>query len=92
EKQEIAKPPASHIQDHESIFLDAGSSTFDLIQYIHAKHITLLTNPITHLQQLLNHPIKTLILPPQLKPTTIPTLPPNPLQTLTPYSFHRPFI
>ncbi|WP_458860291.1 DeoR/GlpR family DNA-binding transcription regulator, partial [Staphylococcus epidermidis] len=92
QKQQIPKPPPSHIQHHQSIFLHPPSSTFHLIQYIHPKHITLLTNPITHLQQLLNHPIKTLMLPPQLKPTTIPTLPPNPLQTLTPYSFHPPFI
>ncbi|WP_458860259.1 sugar phosphate isomerase family, partial [Staphylococcus epidermidis] len=92
QKQQIPKPAPCHIQHHQCIFLHAPSSTFHLIQYIHPKHITLLTNPITHLQQLLNHRIKTLMVPRQLKPTTIPTLHPNPLQTLTPYSFHPPFI
>ena len=38
EKQEIGKRAAQEIQDNECIFLDAGSSTLEMIQYIDARY------------------------------------------------------
>ena len=80
------------IQDHECIFLDAGSSTFELIQYIEAKDITVVTNGMTHVEELLKHGIKTLMVGGQVKPTTMATVGANALETLRRYCFDRAFI
>ena len=82
---------ACDIQDHECIFLDAGSSTFELIQYIEAKDITVVTNGMTHVEELLKHGIKTLMVG-QVKPTTMATVGANALETLRRYCFDRAFI
>ena len=49
---------SQEIQDNECIFLDAGSSTFEMIQYIDAKDIIVVTNGMTHVEQLLKYGIK----------------------------------
>jgi len=41
EKEIIAKRAASLIQNKEHIYLDAGSTTFQMVKYIKAKDITL---------------------------------------------------
>ena len=92
EKQEIAKQAAQEIQDKECIFLDAGSSTFEMIQYIDAKDIIVVTNGMTHVEELLKHGIKTLMIGGQVKATTMATVGANALETLRRYCFDRAFI
>ena len=89
EKQEIAKQAAQEIQDKECIFLDAGSSTF---QYIDAKDIIVVTNGMTHVEELLKHGIKMLMIGGQVKATTMATVGANALETLRRYCFDRAFI
>ncbi len=52
EKQQIAKYAASLIHDHDLIFLDAGTTTRTIIEYIQAKELTFITNGIIHAQKL----------------------------------------
>lgn len=92
EKQEIAKQAAQEIQDKECIFLDAGSSTFEMIQYIDAKDIIVVTNGMTHVEELLKHGIKMLMIGGQVKATTMATVGANALETLRRYCFDRVFI
>ncbi|SUM73693.1 transcription repressor of fructose operon [Staphylococcus saccharolyticus] len=92
EKQEIAKQAAQEIQDKECIFLDAGSSTFEMIQYIDAKDIIVVTNGMTHVEELLKHGIKMLMIGGQVKATTMATVGANALETLRRYCFDRAFI
>lgn len=92
EKQEIGKRAAKEIQDNECIFLDAGSSTFEMIQYINAKDIIVVTNGMTHVEQLLKYGIKTLMIGGQVKETTMATVGANALETLRRYCFDRAFI
>lgn len=51
EKQAIAKYAAGLIQDHDLVFLDAGTTTGYVIDYIQAKYITIVTNAIIHAQK-----------------------------------------
>lgn len=44
EKIEIGKKAAALIKDHETIILDAGTTTLQIAKYIHAKNVTVLTN------------------------------------------------
>lgn len=45
-KQYIAKKAASLINDGEIIFIDSGTTTFPMVEYIQKKNITVLTNNI----------------------------------------------
>ena len=47
EKKMIAKIAANQINDNECLFIDAGSSTLELIKYIQAKDIIVVTNGLT---------------------------------------------
>ena len=59
-EKEIAQYAAALIQDREYIFLDAGSSTIEMIPFITAKDIVVVTNGLTHVEKLLAKGIKRL--------------------------------
>ena len=91
EKQEIGKRAAQEIQDNECIFLDAGSSTLEMIQYIDARYHCC-HEWMTHVEQLLKNGINTLMIGGQVKETTMATVGANALETLRRYCFDRAFI
>ncbi|CAH0346504.1 DeoR/GlpR family DNA-binding transcription regulator [Bacillus sp. CECT 9360] len=43
-KEQIAKLAASFIEDEDVIFIDSGTTTLELIEYIKALHLTIITN------------------------------------------------
>ena len=63
-----------------------------MIQYIDAKDIIVVTNGMTHVEQLLKYGIKTLMIGGQVKETTMATVGANALETLRRYCFDRAFI
>ena len=92
EKKEIAKRAARQIRDNECVFLDAGSTTLEMIPYIDAKDIIVVTNGLTHVEQLLKKGIKTLMLGGQVKENTFATVGSSALETLKRYCFDKSFI
>lgn len=70
EKKAIAITAASLIKDHQMIYLDAGSTTLEIIQYIHAKNITVVTPGIRHILELAKKDINTIVLGGPLNPAT----------------------
>ena len=54
EKQEIGRLAACQIEDNDCIYLDAGSTTLEIIPYIKAKDIIVVTNGLTHVEELLS--------------------------------------
>lgn len=69
-KKAIAAFAASFIQPKDIIYLDAGSTTFELIPYLSEKELTVVTNSVLHAAQLMNEQIHTIILGGELKLTT----------------------
>ena len=63
EKAWIARQAALQIKDNQTIYLDAGSSTFEMISFIHSKNITVVTIGIPHLSLLMEKNIRTIVLP-----------------------------
>ena len=63
EKIQIARKAASKIRNNQTIYIDAGSTTFEMIPYIHSKNITIVTIGIPHLNALMNKNIQTFVLP-----------------------------
>ena len=59
------------IQDGQIVFLDAGTTTYNLIDYIKAKEITVVTTGIPHLTKLSQRNIKTFVLSGFIKPNTV---------------------
>ncbi|MCY1564218.1 DeoR/GlpR family DNA-binding transcription regulator [Staphylococcus pettenkoferi] len=92
EKQEIARQAAEYVEDHDCIFLDAGSTTLEMIPFIRAKHVTVVTNGLTHVEELLKYGFKTLTLGGEVKATTLATVGVNALETLKKYRFDKAFI
>lgn len=70
EKQRIAQYAANLIKDGSTIFIDAGTSTLLMIDYIHAKDIKVYTIGIPHIQKLCEKHIQTIILGGQVKSNT----------------------
>lgn len=62
EKKQIAYVAAKCIQDNQMIYLDAGSTTYAMLEYITAKNITVVTPGIPHVQILGKKGISTIML------------------------------
>lgn len=62
QKKMIARVAAQQIKDHQMIYIDAGSTTLSMLDYITAKNITIVTIGIPHLQKLLEKKLRTIIL------------------------------
>ena len=62
QKNLVARLAASRIQDNQMIYIDAGSSTYEMIDYITAKNITVVTIGIPHIEKLGNKKIRTIVL------------------------------
>ena len=92
EKQEIARLAALEIEDNECIFIDAGSTTLEMIPYIDAQNIIVVTSGLTHVEELIKHGIRTFILGGEIKSTTYATVGASALETLKSYRFDKVFL
>ncbi|HCW52205.1 MAG TPA: DeoR family transcriptional regulator [Clostridium sp.] len=91
EKKSIAKKAASLIYENEVIYLDAGTTTEFMINYIKAKNILVVTNGIVHAKKLLEKGIKTFILGGEVKAVTEAIVGNNAVEDLKKYNFSKGF-
>ncbi len=70
EKREIAKKAVTFINDNDFVYLDAGTTTNYMIDYIKASNVTFVTNAVTHAQKLSKKGAKVILLGGELKPST----------------------
>ena len=92
EKLEIAKHAASLIRDGDCIFLDAGTTTLQMIPYIEAKDVVVVTNGITHLEALLENSIPTYLTGGFVKQRTRALVGRGAVMGMEQYSFDKSFI
>jgi DeoR family transcriptional regulator, fructose operon transcriptional repressor len=92
EKEKIAKYAASLVEDGDCIFLDAGSTTLQMIPYLQDKKITVITNGINHIEQLIQYEINSYIVCGQIKPTTKAILGEETMEYLKKYYFDKAFL
>lgn len=62
QKKQVAYFAAKLIHDNQMVYLDAGSTTYEMIQYITAKNITVVTSGVPHLTALGKADINTIVL------------------------------
>lgn len=70
EKEKIAKYAASLIKDHSTIFLDAGTTTLQMIKYLKNKDIKVVTNGLNFIEELETYSIESYLLGGKIKHKT----------------------
>ena len=61
EKQRLAKYAAALVENKELIYLDAGTTTYEMIPFLQGKDITVVTNGVPHAVSLSEHAISTIL-------------------------------
>lgn len=92
EKQRIAKYAASLIEAGDSIYVDAGSTTFEMIPFLPKKEIVVVTNGLMHLNLLLEREIPTYIIGGYAKQKTKAIIGRGALDSLEQYRFDKCFL
>lgn len=92
EKIALAKYAANLIKDDEIVYIDAGTTTKLLIDYIQAKDIVAVTNGIDHAKQLVQKGIQTFILGGEIKQITEAVVGVSAVKDLDKYNFSRSFL
>lgn len=91
EKEAIAKKAASFITEGDVIYIDAGTTTELLIDYIESKDLIVVTNGIEHATKLLAKGIRVHILGGEIKAVTHAIVGANAVKDLEKYNFSKGF-
>ncbi|KAB7704144.1 DeoR family transcriptional regulator [Bacillus aerolatus] len=92
EKKHIAEYAASLIRKGDCIYLDAGTTTLEMIPFLEGKEITVVTNGMTHVDALGERGIQTFVTGGFLKANTRALIGQGALHGLRQYSFDKSFI
>ncbi|WP_067142254.1 DeoR/GlpR family DNA-binding transcription regulator [Oceanivirga salmonicida] len=91
-KKAVAKKASKYIKNNLIIFLDAGTTIFELIPYLKGKNITAITNCIEHINKLIKNEINFILLGGYVKPSTKATVGIETLNQLDKFNFDIAFI
>lgn len=91
-KDNISKYAASLIEDGDSIYLDAGTTTFEMIKYINKKNLIIVTNGLKHIDELVENNIQSYVLGGKVKIKTKAVVGIEALKTLEKFRFDKCFI
>ncbi|WP_066368455.1 DeoR/GlpR family DNA-binding transcription regulator [Neobacillus fumarioli] len=92
EKRLIAKYAAGLVEDGDCIYLDAGSTIFEIIEWLNAKDIVVVTNGLMHIPPLMNKGIATYLTGGFVKPKTNAFIGRGALASLDLYRFDKCFL
>jgi len=92
EKRLIAKYAASLVEEGDSIYLDAGSTVIEMIEFLPFKDIVVVTNGFMHLKPLLDKGITTYLIGGLVKPNTNAFIGRGAIACLDLYRFDKCFI
>ncbi len=92
QKDSIAKNAASLVQSGDSIYLDSGTTTYEMIKYLKDKNIVVVTNGLSHVETLIEYEIPCFILGGKIKSKTKAVVGYEALSTLNRYRFDKCFI
>ena len=91
-KKKIAQMAAQFISDGDYIYLDAGTTTYEIIDYIKGKDIKVVTNGIIHLERLIANDIETYLIGGRIKKSTLAIVGVKALRDLSEFRFDKAFI
>lgn len=88
----IAKKAVSLIQDGDVIFVDPSSTTYHMIPLLTDKNITVITNSISHINQLIHYGVPSIMVGGNIKSTTNSCIGPIAESTLKDLNFNKCFL
>ncbi len=92
EKRLIGQFCASLVKDGDFIYLDSGTTTYEIIPFLKGKNISVLTNGIHNLERLIEYDIPSFMLGGKIKPLTKTIIGESALLNLESYRFSKAFI
>ncbi|WP_332238545.1 DeoR/GlpR family DNA-binding transcription regulator [Sporolactobacillus sp. KGMB 08714] len=92
QKKIIAQLAGHLVKDNECIYLDAGTTTLEMIPYINAKNVTVVTNSPAHGEALVGRRIVSYLIGGMVKGTTKALVGSIAAQTLNLFRFDKAFI
>jgi DeoR family fructose operon transcriptional repressor len=92
EKAILAKYASQLIEDGDCVYLDAGTTTYQMIQYLDQENLIVVTNGIDHLDALHRKDINTYILGGYVKKVTKALIGSNAYESMQNYRFDKCFI
>jgi DeoR family transcriptional regulator, fructose operon transcriptional repressor len=92
EKKHVAQYAAGLVEEGDCIYLDAGSTVFEMISYLPPKDIVVVTNGLMHIPQLLERNIETYLIGGYAKPKTNAIIGRGALASLEQYRFDKCFL
>lgn len=92
EKNLIARYAASLVEDGDSIYIDSGTTTFQMIEYLSEKQIMVVTNGLSNVEALIEHNIPCFVLGGKIKQSTKAVVGYEAISTLNRYRFDKCFM
>ncbi|WP_350346581.1 DeoR/GlpR family DNA-binding transcription regulator [Heyndrickxia faecalis] len=92
QKRIIAQLAAKMINDNDCIYLDAGTTTLEMIPYIEGNNVIVVTNGLPHVEALVEKKIKSYLLGGMMKRTTRAVIGSVAMQTLNSFRFDKAFL
>jgi DeoR family fructose operon transcriptional repressor len=92
EKTIIAKYAASLIEEGDCIYLDGGTTTFEMIKFIEKRDIVIVTNGLKHIDKLVENDINAYILGGKIKGKTKVVVGSDALVNLKKFRFDKAFL
>lgn len=91
EKQRIAQYAAALIEPEDFVYLDAGTTTAHMLDYIEERNAAFVTNAVDHAKRLAGQGMKVLLVGGELKGSTEAVVGNQAIQTLLTYHFTKGF-
>lgn len=92
DKKAIAKYAASLVEDGDSIYLDAGTTTYEMVPYLEGKRIIVVTNGLKHIELLIESNIEAYIIGGKIKSSTKAVVGIEAIRNLDRYKFDKSFL
>ncbi|TSB45245.1 DeoR/GlpR family DNA-binding transcription regulator [Alkalicoccobacillus porphyridii] len=92
EKLRIAEYAASFVEKGDCIFLDAGTTTIEMIPFLKDKHVVVVTNGLSNIVKLVEAGIETHVIGGQVKPGTRAFVGRSAIETLESFRFDLAFL
>lgn len=92
EKIDIARFAAEIVKDDDVVYIDAGTTTLQMLPFLKNKKIMVVTNSTMHVSALLESQIKTIVIGGPIKPTTKAICGYQSIQQLEQYRFDKAFL
>lgn len=93
EKINIARLAATQVNENDVIYLDAGTTTYEMIPFLEEiKNLLVVTNGVKHADHLVNHGISAFLIGGQIKPETKAIIGSVAVAQLAEYRFNKAFL